>query len=69
MVPHLNYCNIIWGNSLNFNVSKITMLQKRACKVILGNEYTDFESGKAILNIQMFEQSMFLNKANVQDSK
>ena len=64
MVPHLNYCNIIiWGNSLNFNVSKITMLQKRACKIILGNEYTDFESAKSILNIQSFEQSMFLNKA------
>ena len=65
MVPHLNYCNIIWGNSSNFNVSKITMLQKRACKIILGNGYTDFESAKAIVNVQSFEQSMFLNKAKI----
>ena len=36
--PHSNYCNVIWGNASNFNVARITRLQRRACKIILGNE-------------------------------
>ena len=55
IVPHLNYCNIIWGNSSNNNVNKITKLQKRAFKTILGNEYTDFEGAKKVLNVQSFD--------------
>ena len=47
----LNYCNIIWGNSSNYNVSRITKVQKRACKIILGNGYTDFEGAKSVLNV------------------
>ena len=35
--PHFNYCNIIWGNSTNYNVSRLTKLQRRACKIILEN--------------------------------
>ena len=65
IVPHLNYCNIIWGNSSNTNVAKITKLQKRAFKTILGNEYTDFEDAKPMLNVQSFEESLFLNKAKI----
>ena len=65
IVPHLNYCNIIWGNSLDYNVSRITRLQKRACKSILRNQYTGFEGAKSDLNIQSFEESLFLNKAKV----
>ena len=65
IVPHLNYCNIIWGNSSNYNVSRITKLQKRACKIILGNGYTDFEDAKSVLNVLSFEESLFLNKAKI----
>ena len=65
IVPHLNYCNIIWGNSSNNNVNKITKIQKRAFKTILGNEFTDFEGAKTVLNVQSFEESWFLNEANV----
>ena len=60
IVPHLNYCNIIWGNSSNYNV-----LQKRACKIILGNGYTHFEGAKSVLNVLSFEESLFLNKAKI----
>ena len=42
-------------------------LQKRACKLILGNEYDDFESAKATLNILSFEQSVFVSKATEAD--
>ena len=61
--PQFNYCNIIWGNSSNYNVSKITKLQMRACKVILENEYEDLDSARMKLNILSFDQNVFLNKA------
>ena len=63
--PHFNYCNVIWGNASNFNVARITRLQRRACKIILGNEYIDFESAISSLKILSFKQSVFLNKAKV----
>ena len=44
IMPHLNYCSTIWGNTTVYNKSKIDRLQKRACKIILGINYTDFES-------------------------
>ena len=61
--PYFNYCNIVWGNSSNYNVSKITKLQKRAFKIILGGEYIDFETAKSSLHILSFEQNVFFNKA------
>ena len=52
ILPQFNYCNMIWGNSSNYNVSKITKLQRRACKVILEHEYEDLDSARnAIENI------------------
>ena len=45
--PHFDYCSIIWSNSSNFNINRITRLKRRACK----------------LNILLFDQSVFLNKA------
>lgn len=63
--PHFNYCNIIWGNSSNYNVSKLTKLQKRACKIILENEYEDLDSARKRLNILSFDQNVFVNKAKI----
>ena len=65
--PHFNYCNVIWGNASNSNVTRMNRLQIRACKLIhvLGNEYDDFESAKATLNILSFEQSVFVSKAKI----
>ena len=31
----------------------------------MGNEYTDFEGAKTVLNFQSFEESLFLNKAKI----
>ena len=53
------------GNSSNYNVSRITKLQKCACKIILGNGYTYFEGAKSVLNVLSFEESLFLNKAKI----
>ena len=38
--PHFDYCSIIWSNSSNANINRVTKLQRRACKLILGAEYT-----------------------------
>ena len=54
---------MIWGNSSNYNVSKITKLQRRACKVILEHEYEDLDSARMQLKILSFDQNVFLNKA------
>ena len=61
--PQFNYCNIIWGHSSNYNVSKITKLQRRACKVILENQYENLESAIKKLNMLSFDQNVFVNKA------
>ena len=61
--PHFNYCNIIWGNSTNSNVYRLTKLQRRVCKIILENEYEDLDSAQKRLNILSFDQNVFVNKA------
>ena len=61
--PHLNYCNIIWRNSSNNNVYR--RLKIRACRLILQDEFVDFDSAESTLKILAFEESVFLNKAKV----
>ena len=39
MLPHLNYCNEIWGNTYNIHVSKLHMLQKRAIRLITNSKF------------------------------
>ena len=60
--PQFNYCNIILGHSSKYNVSKITKLQRRACKVILENQYENLESAMKKLNMLSFDQNVFVNK-------
>ena len=61
--PHFNYCKIILGNSTNYNVSRLTKLQMRDCKIILENEYEDLDSAQKRWNILSFDQNVFVNKA------
>ena len=63
--PHLGYCNTIWGNYSNYNVSKITKLQTRACKVVLEAEYTALESARTRLIILSFDQAVLLNNTKI----
>ena len=63
--PHLDYCNTIWGNSANYNVSKIKKLQRQACKIILEAKYTELESARSRLNILTFDQAVLLNKTKI----
>ena len=63
--PHFDYCSIIWGSSTSSNTDKITKLQRRACKLILRNEYSSLEEAQNCLNMLSFSESVFLQKAKV----
>ena len=39
--PYLHYCNIIWGNAPQYQLSKILKVQKRAVRIILNKGYRD----------------------------
>ena len=32
MKPHLEYCSAVWSNTPNYNINRISKLQRRACK-------------------------------------
>ena len=57
--PLFNYCNMIWGNSSDYNVSKITKLQRKAVKVILEHEFEELDSARMQLKILSFDQNVF----------
>ena len=61
--PHIDYCSLIWSNTSSSNISKITRLQRRACKLILGHEYNGLSEAFEKLKILSIDQSIFLSKA------
>ena len=63
--PHIEYCSVIWGNSTNLNIKKMTKLPRRACKLILGSEYRHLDEACNHLKILSFNESVFLNKAKM----
>ena len=63
--PHIEYCSVIWGNSANLNIKKMTKLQRRACKLILWCEYRHLDEACNHLKILSFNESVFLNKAKM----
>ena len=63
--PHIEYCCVVWGNSSNLNAYKIEKMQRRACKLILGKDYTTLVDARNQLDILSFEESISFNKAKV----
>ena len=63
--PHFDYCNTVWSNTSSGNINKISKLQRRACKLILAQDYTDIQEALERLNILSFDQIFFLNKAKL----
>ena len=63
--PHFEYCSTVWSNTSSGNINKITKLQRRVCKLILSEDYTDFLEALKRLNILSFDQVIFLNKAKL----
>ena len=63
--PHIEYCSVVWCNTSNSNINKINKLQRRACKLILAQDYNGLEASLKQLDILSFNQSVFLNKAKI----
>ena len=39
IVPHFNYCNVIWGHTFKSYIDKIFLLQKRAIRIITKSDF------------------------------
>lgn len=61
--PHIDYCNIIWGGTSKQNIQSILLLQKRACKIILGYQYTNFQEAMKSINALSIHLRILLQKA------
>ena len=59
--PHFDYCNTVWSNTSSGNINKISKLQRRGCKLILAQDYTDIQEAMERLNILSSDQIIFLN--------
>ena len=60
--PHFDYCHTVWNNTSSGNIYKISKLQRRACKLILAQDYTDFQEALERLYVLYFDQIICLNK-------
>ena len=58
-------CTAVLCGAISSNINKITKLQRRACKLILSQDYTDIQEALKRLNILSFDQDIFLNKAKL----
>lgn len=61
--PHLDFCNIIWGNTSDSNKLKIFRLQKRACRIILDYNVEDSQEAMKSLKILSLYDRIYLRKA------
>ena len=57
--PHLDYCSLIWSNTSNININKVSRLQRRSCKLILSIEYNGLIEAFQRLNILSFLIKVF----------
>ena len=63
--PHFEYCSVIWSNTSSSNINKFNTLQRRACKLILAQEYNGLQESLKRLDILSFDQIVFLNKVKI----
>ncbi|MCU7801060.1 MAG: hypothetical protein KZQ70_13210 [gamma proteobacterium symbiont of Lucinoma myriamae] len=61
--PHIDFCNIVWGNTSEANKCKIFRLQKRACRVILDYNLENVHEAMSSLGIMSIFDRIFLRKA------
>ena len=61
--PHIDFCNIIWGNASENNKLKVFRMQKRAVRVILDYDVEDTTEAMKSLNILSFCDRLILRKA------
>ena len=72
ILPHLNYCNIVWGNSATTKLNSILLLQKRAIRVCTRSGYLAeteplFRCLKTlkIFDINLYQTAFFMHKYNL----
>ena len=63
--PHIDFCNIVWGNTSEGNKNIIFRLQKCACRVILDYNIESINEAMATLGIMSIYDRIFLRKAKV----
>ena len=61
--PHIDFCNIVWGNTTETNKMKIFRMQKRAVRVLLDYNVESTTEAMKSLNIQSIYDRLFLRKA------
>ena len=61
--PHLGVCNIVWGSTKKSNIQTIIRLQRRACHIILGEQYTNLKEALLNINVLNIEERILLQKA------
>ena len=62
--PHFVYSRTVWSKTSSGNINKITKLQKRACKLILSQDYRH-SRGPETIKYTVTVIAIFLNKAKV----
>ena len=61
ILPHLNYCSLVWGINFWTNLQRIEILQKRAARVILNLGFRDHVYQRFDeIGIQTFHQLLHL---------
>ncbi len=61
--PHIDYCNIIWGNAKQTNLNRLFRLQKRACKIILDYNVDDINQCFKQLKIMTVYERVYFRKS------
>ena len=61
--PHLDFCNVVWGSTKKSNIQVLIRLQRRACHIILGEQYTNLKDALVSINALNTEQRILLQKA------
>ena len=57
MKPHLDYCSLIRSNTSNMSISKVSGLQRRSCRLLLGIENNGLIEAFQRMNILSFAQA------------
>ena len=60
--PHIDFCNIVWGNSCESSKMKIFRLQKRACRVILDYNVEDSDEILSVYDRLFLRKAKFMFK-------
>lgn len=61
--PHLDFCNVIWGNTSQRNLLRLYRLQKRACRIILNYEIDNMVNSFYKIKVLTIYERIFLRKA------